>query len=121
MPGQDSNATESRRGKTSPQGVSGGRQVRGKTRIAVDRSAGQATPGRLAAPVYQTVYRCGSQAAREQLAQTLLLSEWWIRPGDGFCRWMAMVKAARVNSPRVWSRIPQPTILRVKRSSTPAR
>ena len=31
--------------------------VRGETRLAVDRSAGQATPGRLAAPVYQTVYR----------------------------------------------------------------
>jgi hypothetical protein len=57
--------------KASP----GGRQVRGKTRIAVDRSVGQATPGRLAAPVYQTVYRCESQAAREQLAQTFLLLE----------------------------------------------
>ena len=52
----------------------GGRQVRGKTRM-VDRSVGQATPGRLAAPAYQTVHRCESQAAREQLAKTHLLSE----------------------------------------------
>jgi hypothetical protein len=35
----------------------GGRQVRGKTR-KVDRSGSQATPGRLAAPAYQTVDRC---------------------------------------------------------------
>jgi len=42
----------------------GGRRVQGKTRLA-DRSAGQTTPGRLAAPVYQVVNRCWSQTARE--------------------------------------------------------
>src|ERR1700730_6929792 len=41
--------------------------------------------------------------------------------GDGFCRWMAMVRAAMVNSARMWSRVAQPTILRVKRSSMTAR
>ena len=45
----------------------------------------------------------------------------WVRPGGGFCRFMAMVRAAMVNSARMWSRIAQPTILRVKRSSTTAR
>lgn len=95
-----------RRGKTSPQDAPGGRQVRGKTRLAVDRSAGQATPGLLAAPVYQTVYRCESQVAREQLAQTFLLSEWWIRPGGGFCRWMAMVRAAMAKSARIGHALP---------------
>ena len=65
-----------RRGKTSPQGAfPGGRQVRGKTRLTVDRSVGQAAPGRLAVPAYQTVHRCESQAAREQPARTFLLSE----------------------------------------------
>jgi hypothetical protein len=34
---------------------------------------------------------------------------------------MAMVRAAMVNSARMWPRIAQPTILRVKRSSTTAR
>src|SRR5215213_1839265 len=42
----------------------GSRQVRGKTRM-VDRSVGQATPGCLAAPAYQTVRRCESQTTRE--------------------------------------------------------
>ncbi len=56
-----------RRGKTSPQAFPGGRQVRGKTRM-VDLSVGQATPGRLAAPAYQTVHRCESQAARKLAA-----------------------------------------------------
>ena len=42
----------------------GGRRVQGKTRL-VDRSAGQTTPRRLAAPAYQAVDRCESQAARE--------------------------------------------------------
>jgi len=27
--------------------------------------------------------------------------EWWIKLGDGFCRWMAMVRAAMVNSTRM--------------------
>src|ERR1700736_5689240 len=38
-----------------------------------------------------------------------------------FCRRMAMVRAAVVNSARRWPRIAQPTILRVKRSSTTAK
>src|SRR6202047_1637002 len=50
-----------------------------------------------------------------------VIGGWWIRPGSGFCRWMAMVRAAMVNSARMWPRIAQPTILRVKRSSTTAR
>src|ERR1700694_292307 len=40
------------RGETSPRGVPGGRQVRGKTRIVVDRSAGQTAPRHLAAPAH---------------------------------------------------------------------
>jgi hypothetical protein len=42
--------------------------------MVVDRSAGQAAPRILTAPAYQTVHRCESQAAREQLAKTHLLS-----------------------------------------------
>src|SRR3954454_13393741 len=42
----------------------GGRWVQGNTRL-VDRSVGQTTPRRLAAPAYQAVDRCWSQTARE--------------------------------------------------------
>ena len=42
----------------------GGRQVQERYGM-VDQSVGQTTPGRLAAPAYQTVHRCESQAARE--------------------------------------------------------
>src|SRR5512134_3777837 len=94
--------------------VPGGRQVRGKTRLTVDRSAGQAAPGRLAAPAYQTVYRCESQAAREQLARTFLLSLWctsrprWTRRRA----WSACSSASRTK-PAVAVRLArQPTILR---------
>lgn len=38
----------------------------------------------------------------------------------GRCRWTAMVRAAMASSARVWSRIAQPEILRVKRSRTAA-
>ena len=57
MRGQDSHETMKvrpfsghmhRRGKASPRGVPGGRQVRGKTRL-VDLSVGQTALGRLAA------------------------------------------------------------------------
>ena len=37
------------------------------------------------------------------------------------CRWAAMISAARGSSVRMWSRIAQPTILRVARSRTAAR
>ena len=43
-----------RRGETSPQDVSGGRQVRGKTRLVVDRSVGHTATRRLAAPTTLT-------------------------------------------------------------------
>src|SRR5438067_13317791 len=52
------------RGRASPQAFPGGRRVQGKTRL-VDRSVGQTTPRRIAAPAYQAVDRCWSQTAQE--------------------------------------------------------
>jgi len=50
-----------RRGETSPPGVTGGRQVRGKTRSVVDRSVGHTAARRLAAPATLTgPSLCGS-------------------------------------------------------------
>ena len=48
-------------------------------------------------------------------------SEWQMRPLAGRCRCVAIISAARGSSVRIWSRIAQPTILRVARSSTAAR
>lgn len=44
-----------------------------------------------------------------------------MRPSGGRCRCVAIISAARGSSVRIWSRIDQPTILRVARSSTAAR
>jgi hypothetical protein len=61
----------------------GGRQVRGKTRIAVDRSAGQATPGRLAALVYQTVLgRPGATSPDTLTIRVMQNSRPWLAQGD---------------------------------------
>ena len=80
--GQDSNVT-GRSGLSRVTGTGeakphhrafpGGRQVRGKT-LAGRSECGSGRTRSLAAPVYQPVHRCESQAARE-LAVTHLLSE----------------------------------------------
>ena len=44
-----------------------------------------------------------------------------MRPSAGRCRCAAIIKADSGSSVRMWSRIDQPTILRVARSSTAAR
>src|SRR5829696_10113393 len=57
-----------RRGRTPPQGVLGGRQVRGRTRVVVDQSAGQATPRRLAAPATLADSSGGRNTSPEEVA-----------------------------------------------------
>jgi hypothetical protein len=73
MRGQDSHETmkvkpfsghRHRRGKASPQGVPGGRQVRGKTRL-VDLSVGQTAPGASRRQSNRGVHRYESEAARK--------------------------------------------------------
>src|SRR6516165_7196863 len=47
-------------------------------------------------------------------------SEWWVSPGGGRCRTIAMVSVSNAISVCSVSRIDQPTILRVCRSNTAA-
>ena len=54
-----------RRGKASPQGVPGGRQVRGKTAGWVDLSVGQTAPGASRRQSNRGVHRYESEAARK--------------------------------------------------------
>jgi hypothetical protein len=61
--------------------------------------------------------RCLAQASA---ADGLLLSEWWMRPGPGRCRWTALISADSASLVRMWSRIAQPTVFRLANCMTAA-
>lgn len=66
-------------------------------------------------PLFFNVFLCSCEAC------WLPRSEWWIRPGGGFWRCVAIISAAKGSSVRMWSRMAQPTTFRLNRSRTTAR